>query len=239
MSTGLSVLNTASTYQITESYIGFGLKASGTLTATATTGSVTISGCTTPLIAFYSSSDVKLYTAINASGTYTYSFRSFSGSVTVNYFVFDKASSALGVSGTNGLVVYDASGNMLFHSAMKPLRIVGAVNLGYPPETAPMVDVDYRSTTTLTSGRTYALIEGTSLWREEQLNTGLSPRPIAPGNKWMEYTSYYSGGSVSSNIVYIGPAIKEKAFVEVPTGTAETIRSYGSIQYWIIDVTNY
>lgn len=153
MTAGLFVTNDFGTIQIDENYKNFVLVARGTVATTAfvanaSTFSLSFGGCTTPLLAirhgdFFSCVGFRQ----PSNGNVTFTGLSAGGAGTVlEYFLFD-IPPAYAVP-SSGLVIWNGSGEVIFRSDMRPLRIIDVVNGGGPV------------TRYYDGSRAYAVIEG-------------------------------------------------------------------------------
>jgi hypothetical protein len=159
MPVGFQAINDSGVYQIDDTYKNLQLitKASVTAMTQVNTGilysgltqywyyDIVVTSATNPVVALNGNATQWLIIgAVNISGG-TWTFRVYSNAdVDFTYYVFDVPT----VSGTVGLEVYNASGQLQFTSGRYPFRVQQGVTT---------VAADGDKVTTLTSGRTYAI----------------------------------------------------------------------------------
>lgn len=250
MVSGLQVFNDDNVFQIDQDYYGFAMKQKGSISMSVDTaphpnpmsiGSITVSAIN-PIIALSSGAHCGIYNVSSSGGSWTFKVRSADASLTsINYWVFDIVSNVT-ITDTVGLEVFNASGNRVWHSSMKPLNIVGVINLDpiYPIWRGYSEAVDYVETLTLTSGRTYAVVQGNQAVRLEQFTAEDYPLPPdVEGFKWMYIRSIHGSCKVDGNIVEAGHTLFEDIAVQSPESTADTATGRGQPIFWAIDVTGY
>lgn len=126
MAQGLQIIGDHGVVQIDQDYSNLVMIAKGTHSWSAYDGSFTLTLPTvaTPLLAIRTSTPVWVYTN-NAIGTTSYVFYSSSaGSCT--YYLFDKSIAA---TGSHGLQVFKANGELAYHSSWPILRIGNMVQV--------------------------------------------------------------------------------------------------------------
>jgi hypothetical protein len=188
MPTGLrTILADGTVVQIDQDTRGWQLKETGTITYDQSVpydesgvgryGIITVTSVTTPLIAITGTHAVRW---VYKSGT-TWKFRVVgpldSPAAQATYYVFEPGPSLLE---TQGLAIWDASGNLCFQSGAKPLRIVG------------------NGAGTYASGRTYAAV---CLQVRTGNDTEVFPNEEVPEVNDRSDYGYIRGVDVASNVV--------------------------------------
>jgi hypothetical protein len=215
MPVGLQVYGSHGVLQIDENYKNLVVVASGSKVTgdwTFAGGSyyvqITVTNFVTPLIAFKSDEDVGLgYSSISGSN-WTFTFLT-NNPAAMSYWVFDQSPSAS--PGNVGLEVYNNSGERVYHSEQKPMRVAG-VGPG-----------------TYASGRTYAAIRG---------DAGMSWTTVPSGLPWPEewqYDAYIPSAKVASNVITdVGVSVSSALIIN----DAGNYTSYQTPTL-IVDVTNF
>ncbi len=238
MPTGLQVKNDDGDICIDEEYRNFTRKASGTATTGTTSiggtagiykAEISISSCNRPMIAVRSTVYVSVIGTEISGSTYKWIVASNTQSHTFDYWVFDAAET---ISGDNfGFEVFNSSGEVVFHSGAKAMRIVTAYDAGTGGTTG----------NALTSGRTYAVIQGATGFRSRNFYRAL------PNN--YRYISYCAGHKFDGVTLYIPwPTIN----LVMPTGaplqvddiapsgtTVDVTYTPSTPKFIVIDVTNF
>lgn len=160
MAVGLQVINDNGVYQIDDTYKNIQLISKTSVTAMTQVSSgtlyngiksywyydIVVSSATNPVVALNGNTTQYLIVgAVNISGS-TYTYRVFSDQdVDFTYYVFDVPTT----SGTVGLEVYNSSGELQFTATRGPFKPVTQVTT---------VNLDNDKSTTLASGKTYAVV---------------------------------------------------------------------------------
>jgi len=240
MPTGLQVKNDNGDICIDEEYRNFALKTSGSATIGTTDinavgaayaiykADIAVTNCTSPIIALRATTDYVsvLGTAVSGS-TYTFTVASNTSNFSFDYWVFDIAALP---ADTFGFEIYNSSGDLVFHSSNKALRVVSAYDAS-GTGASPNV--------TLTAGRTYAVAQGANGWRfRDRSVIGV-----------YRYTHYCAGHKFSGTDLYVPyPAIATTMPANAPLkidhyasgSTVETSYTPAQVHKFIaIDVTNF
>lgn len=237
MPVGLQVLNDDGNIVIDEEYRNFTLHAKGTATMGSTdiggtaliyACTITVTGCTTPMLALNSASYVSVIGAGVSGGTYTYEIYSNTPSFTFNWYVFDVPTMP---ADTFGFEVYNSAGQLVFHSSSKAMRVVRSDPAGTNGTTG----------IALTAGRTYAVIQSANGWRVRNFFR-------AQQGNW-KYISYSAGHRFSGDtllipyppIALVMPASAPLAIDESqPSGDAFDYEIIPQApQFTVVDVTNF
>jgi hypothetical protein len=220
MTAGLQIFNANNVLQIDQDTLNFVLTNKGTATLTTDaswpvdplqSATITITG-TNPLFAFASPYDICVLRTTVSGSSFTYYITSVNcpNGGTVPYYVFDKANAAA-ISEHFGLEIFDASGNVVYHSGLKPLRIVGATST-YGINTLP-------------SGPTYAVIQQNFEFRHTGIDTHISNTHVTSVSRAM----------TNANVISVGLTTYENF-----TNTSPIVLSDFGAGAWIFtDVTNY
>lgn len=184
MPAGLQIFGSHGVIQIDETHKNFvvvqqGSKVSGdwSFSGGSYFTSVVVTNAVAPLVAYKSDAVVAfVHTSISGS-TWTFGFRSDTPDA-MSFWVFDEAPAS---SPDNfGLEIYNASGQRVFHSSQKPMKVVGT------------------TTGTYASGRTYAVMVTTASYHQSSVPSGL-PFP----EEWQGYDSA-TGYNVNANLISEG-----------------------------------
>lgn len=239
MPVGLQVKNDNGDICIDEEYRNFTLKTSGSATIGTTDintpgaayaiykAEITVNDCTNPTIALRATTDYVSVIGTEVTGsTYKFVVASNTQNFSFDYWVFDVA--VLPVD-TFGFVVYNSSGQLVFHSSNKALRVVGAYDANGPGG-SPNVS--------LTAGRTYAVTQGSNGWRFRDRSVSGTYR----------YTHYCAGHKFSGTDLYVPyPSIVTTMPTNAPLkidhyasgSVSETSYTPQSPKFIAIDVTNF
>jgi len=161
MPTGLRILNDNGDIVIDEEYRSFVLKQKGSATmgstdiggtATIYTVNIVVTNCTTPMLALKSANYVSVLGTSISGQTYTFTVASNVASFSFDWYVFDVATLP---AETFGFAVYNSTGQLVFHSSNKAMRVVRSDDAG----------TGGTSGIALTAGRVYAVIQGANGWR--------------------------------------------------------------------------
>jgi hypothetical protein len=220
MAEGLEVVNDTGTYQITGEYVNLSLITKGTSTLvtdssyfaqTIVSRTITYTG-KNPVVAFSCSGRMNVMVISNSGSNWTFFFtaKALANGTPFDYWIFDDIDQ-LSITDTVGLEVYDGSGNLVYHSSSKPMRIVGLGAGTYP------------------SGKVYAAAQShlNMTYNETDLGGGL-----------YRINTSYGGCSINSNVVAIASTIYENYTTTGPTGMSYST-STGNSVYVILDVTGY
>lgn len=237
MPVGLQVLNDNGDIVIDEEYRNFALKSSGSATmgstdiggtATIYTVAIAVSGCTTPMLALKSSNYVSVLGVNVSGGTYTWTVSSNVASFSFDWYVFDVAEVP---ADTFGLAIYNSAGALVFHSSNKAMRVVRSDDAG----------TGGTGGIALTSGRTYAVIQGANGWRARNFYR-------AGPNNW-RYISYCAGHKFTGDTIFIPyPSIGLTMPASAPLQIDDFFPSGDTFDYEVIpqapkftvvDVTNF
>lgn len=180
MVTGIKIYNNAGTIQIDESYANFVLIDKQTYsisTPTTTTFDYTVTADVACVAVSVYPHTFTSTTASKSGSTWTFRLTFFnnplsSGTCTFTVYAFGKPPAA---TETVGLKVQDASGNLVFHSQFKPLRIVGST--------------DARNSFSGPSGRTLAVLV---------LSLPMYGRAVFPGTVTDTYSMRVNGTTIDS-----------------------------------------
>lgn len=237
MPTGLQVLNDSGDIVIDEEYRSFALKSSGSATMGSTdiggtaaiyTVDITVTNCTTPMLALKAANYVSVL-GVNVSGsTYTWTVSSNVASFSFDWWCFDVAAVP---ADTFGLAVYNAAGELVFHSSSKAMRVVRSDDAG----------TGGTSGIALTSGRTYAVIQGSNGFRNRNFYRALQ-------DNW-RYISYCAGHKFTGDTIYIPyPTIALTMPASAPLQVDDFAPSGDEFDYetspqaprfTVVDVTNF
>lgn len=231
MGIGFQAINDGGTFQVDENWRNYQLVTSGsnsTGTHRVTTYrqyyyvDITFYGCTAPLLAVNSSSGNVCVQGMQNSGS-TFTFRVVSGNdvgvVGFSYWLFDVATAT---PGNVGMEVYNSSGQLVYYSGNKSIRIVD-----YVGTTRDIVDPP-PPYYTYPSGRTYAAVT---------VIPGFFAQPHSYDKVTQTFGGdyfYVAGTKFSSNImyfdsIYIGAGPDEY-------GIINPYAANGSVL--VVDVTN-
>ncbi|WP_374274427.1 hypothetical protein [Brevundimonas sp.] len=257
---GIRVTNTHGSIQIGQDFTSLALSTWGTVNLVddggahpqpLVWGQVTVTG-TFPRIAFRPpvGKEVCLWKSANpgSGSTWTFTFMCQSSTpFSLEYWVFDHTSRSPWIGEDWGVRVRKANGEVAFHHANRPVRIVGALTIPEPPETFgqghPGGLFGYRQTVTQPSGAKYAIVQGTRFFANatyDMSRDGLEMPVSNPNYKWMGTESYWSMGTVNaSGHPIIGIGRYEFWQGETVNSTPESRAVHGGIHHWVIDVTNY
>lgn len=215
MPAGIQIFGSHGVLQIDENYKNLVVVAQGSKAALdwASAGvsynvSIAVPNFVTPLIAFKSDEQVGLgYSSISGS-TWTFFFLT-NNPAPMSYWVFDQSPAPS--PGSIGFEVYNAAGERVFHSAQKPMRVVGVGAGTYP------------------SGRTYATIRGDAGMSYTTIPSGL------PFPEEYQYDSSIASAKVASNVVTLDGVTNGSAL------TINDAGSYTSFvtPTLVVDVTNF
>jgi hypothetical protein len=237
MPIGLQVLNDNGDIVIDEEYRNFALHAKGTATMGSTdiggtaliyACTITVTGCTTPMLALKSANYVSVIGASVSGSTFTYEIYSNTPSFTFDWYVFDVAAVP---ADTFGFAVYNAAGALVFHSSSKAMRVVRSDDAG----------TGGTSGIALAAGRTYAVIQGANGWRVRNFFR-------AQQGTW-KYISYSAGHKFTGDTLFIPyPAINLVMPTGAPLAIDESQPSGDEFDYettpqaprfTVVDVTNF
>lgn len=157
MSAGLEIYNQAGVLQISQDNKNFHLRQKGSVACntawtsgglTKYTATITYAGGTAPMIAIATDDGTALgracvYEQTLSGSTWTFKVVCLNAGQVVDYWIFD---AGIAPAVTVGLEVFNAAGELAYHTELGPLRIAGAVG------------------DTLAAGRDYAVIQSTSAW---------------------------------------------------------------------------
>jgi len=166
MPVGMQIKNDNGDICIDEEYRNFAVKTSGSATIGTTNinavgavyaiykADIAVTNCTSPMLALRATTDYVslLGTAVSGS-TYTFTVASNTSNFSFDYWVFDVAALP---ADTFGFEVYNSTGQLVFHSSSKAMRVVSAYDASGTGGT-PNVS--------LAAGSTYAVIQGANGWR--------------------------------------------------------------------------
>lgn len=239
MPTGLQVKNDNGDICIDEEYRNFTLKTSGSATIGTTNinapsaayaiyiAEISVSSCTSPSIALRATTDYVSVIGTEVTGsTYKFVVASNTSNFSFDYWVFDVAALP---ADTFGFEVYNSSGDLVFHSSNKALRVVGAYDAS-GTGASPNVS--------LTAGRTYAVVQGANGWRFRDRSVIGTYR----------YTHYCAGHKFSGTDLYVPyPAIATTMPPNAPLkidhyasgSSTETSFTPQTPKFIAIDVTNF
>jgi hypothetical protein len=231
------VLNDNGDIVIDEEYRNFALHAKGTATmgssdiggtAAIYAVSIAVTGCTTPMLALKSANYVSVIGVGVSGSTFTYEIYSNTASFTFDWYVFDVPEVP---ADTFGFAVYNAVGALVFHSSNKAMRVVRSDDAG----------TGGTGGITLTSGRTYAVIQSANGWRARNVYRDLPEE--------YKYISYSAGHKFTGDVLYIPypnialvmPASAPLAIDEIqPSGEEfEYETTPQAPRFTVIDVTNF
>lgn len=261
MAAGFQIINEGGHYQVSETYMSFGLLAKGTVSMTldaaytaspVRTGSLTIAA-TNPICAIGTSSAyVSVFRTSYSGGSWTFYFRCASTvNFNLNYWLFDNSNAVMStIVDNSGLQVFRSDGTTAFHSSMKPLKIVDVTTVAITQSNTvassiPTYEGVYVSSKTLTAGKTYATVSGSIASGSETLNVGFtkygtppSSGGIGPANHWNDINYYDSASKITSNVIQVGFYPFSKTY-DYGNGVVDLQFAFGAIQFWTLDVTNY
>ena len=221
MAEGLEVYNDTGVFQIDGNRRNYQLKqnGSGTCNISETTGgrtryytTIAITSSTAPLFFIGGNTNVcSLYGISVAGSTWTFQIVSNTNGATFNYWVFD----VLDTSPANfGLEVFNVSGQRVFHSGGKPLRITAIQNSG--------------TTVSYTAGRTYAVCQTSSGFSVDFFD-------FDPNDTVHQYRAFMQGSQISG--VTVTTAL---VTYEIYTAADPPPDPYYETPFFIIaDVTNF
>jgi hypothetical protein len=216
----IEVRNASGVLQFDQDTLNYVVRQSGTVTCstTWTTGGVTkytttivYTSASYPMLAIASTSAVVHDETTVSGSTWTFKISSRTSGASVNYWVFDKATTS---AASSGIRLYDASSNLIYETGKSVLR-VNAVITG-------------TGSGTYTSGRTYAVIQGASGWQWSEANLG---------GGTIRYRAWYTSLKVVSNVVTVAILNFENYTF---AGSLSTPSSYVPTppKFIIVDVTN-
>lgn len=215
MAAGLTVYNTAGTIQIDENYRNMMVANSGT------NGAPTATNISWPLCAIRSTS---LVLAFNLTNTSTATYTVWGGGTGYSWYVFDLRVTP---STNVGLQVFNPTGELIFDSGQKPMRIVDYLVFNNESEWNGQ-------TRTYPAGRTYAVIIGkyATKFVAESLNRDSCGWEI-------QKDAYYSGASVNNNVVTFGWILTQSELLTCESRTMDYTRINGRLEVLVVDVTNF
>jgi len=235
MPTGLQVKNDDGEINIDEEYRNFSLKTQGTATIGTTNigGSVAlynaqiqVTNCTSPILALRATTSVSVVGTQVSGSTYTFDVYSNTSNHTFNYYVFDVPTAP---ADTFGLQVFNSSGDLVFHSSNKHMKIAYVYN----------ANDGGSSGNTLASGKTYAVVQGAVGWRNKNfLRLGTWRYiAIAAGHKFTGTTLYLNWPTIG----IAAPANRELLVDEVNPSADSFAYEYTpqTPKFLVLDVTNY
>jgi hypothetical protein len=213
MTAGFQSINDSGTYQITDSSPNIQFKSKATVTMSASRylggtfayGSilfyyydVVVTSAVNPMVAISCTDYVGTQLVSISGSTWTYRIVA-ATAVTFTYYIFDQVLSS--TSPGYGLEVYNSSGSIIFSSMSKNLNMkayIGAFTYYTPSGNAAY----YGSSTTMTSGATYAVVHGPC--GNQYMSIGVSTPGKNPGDP-VTYSGsawgQYGGTKVNSNVI--------------------------------------
>lgn len=219
MPAGIQIVNNFGTILIDENYKNLALRQkTATTTVAASNGRATVamSGMNAPMIALASTAYTGVKHMLSSLASFVIQGPSV-GSQAVTAYVFDEPQ-ASGMS--QGLMVYNAAGELTFDSGNKYARVVdvyGGANLA-----------DWQPARTYAAGRTYAVVQLKRAYRKEVINNGGGNYDII----WYMSAARVNGAVVEGNM------IRYKTD-NVNLGSAPAQVTDYSAQFAVIDVTGY
>lgn len=266
MPAGFQVFNDALTLQVDQDYKSWAIKTVGQITMVddmqthpqkMRVGSVTVTAVN-PLMAFGADGhEVNLVNSVNnGNGTWTYHFRSQSNvNYTLSWWCFDQANTAATVTDSYGVEVFNASAERVFHSSMKPMRVVGVIKNTPPTPQLGENGQEISQTINVPAGRTYAVIQGQGCFRflmkinsyggtssgsQQTRDSGEGPPYNASELwRWMTLESWHTAAECGPNTIKAGLMRFESFTGEYPPGTNDVDEVYGDLIHWVVDVTGY
>lgn len=209
MAFGILAKNDFGNVQIDENYKNLFLAQKGTVSTSSGSATVTITGARLPIIAIRSTAGQIGWAGMSnpSSGTFNFFIKSQNATQSFDYWIFDSATNL--ALPNFGLLVKNASGEVVFRSDKLPLRVDSAVTL----------TAGSSATITTTAGRKSAIIFGTPfVYASDPLN------PVY-------YTQ--SARATSDNTMTVG-----LIFVNDINGLALSIDTFQN-RCIMVDVTNY
>lgn len=216
----IEVRNASGVLQFDQETLNYVVRQSGTVTCstTWTTGGVTkytttivYTSASYPMLAIASTSAVVHHETTVSGSTWTFKISSLTSGASVNYWVFDKATTS---AASSGIRLYDASSNLIYETGKSVLRVNSVITGA--------------GSGTYTSGRTYAVIQGASGWQWSE---------VAIGGGNTRYRAWFISSKVLSNVVTTALSLFESyTFVGspgVPSSYTPT-----NPKFIIVDVTN-
>ena len=227
MTTGLQVINDASTYQIDETSKNFQLTnahTSGVTSSFYNDGSYsyyyydyTIYNAVNPILAVYCANRYVTVPAISKSGS-TWTFRIVSGfnNAALELYVFDVSTTS---PNNYGLQIFNASAELVYHSGNKPLRIVD------------LIDNTGTTVHTYTSGRKYAMV---------LLAPGFQQDGETVSKAVKRERTYYSGMQNNSNhVISFSNGAIQTSDITSYTFDPPFIFPPDLVQGLVVDITNF
>jgi hypothetical protein len=246
------IKNQFNTTQIDERYSGMGLTGFGTVTLTSDPaphpnpmiiGTVTVSG-TLPQIALACTIPVNVVNVTQSGSNWTFHLRAQAwANASVSYWIFDQAAqTTVPTSGPRLIVRNPTTGVVVFHSNMKPLRLVESVQMTPPSDSLTnSIESNYIQSRTVPGGRAYAVIQGSLGLRSETFlsSSDLYATIPDPGYDIYDQRFMHTAASVNGNQIEAGLFAFEYYQNQQPDGTPNQSITRGNITFWIVDVTGY
>jgi len=218
MAAGLRIYNDDGIVQIDSDYRNFSFISKGSATCNLAAGgaasgqfaAITVTGAEAPMVAINPGDSIVCLWRVSVSGsTWTLCYYGAAGA-TFDYWVFDYYQTP--VTSPAGLKVFNAAGDVVYHSDVAPMRIAGFNASG--------------GVSGLPSGRSYAGIQTAAAFSESYLDLGFGS---------VTYTSRLSGlRQLSATSLGLFPVIFESYTV----GSAGTDVADPSPGLIVVDVTN-
>lgn len=218
MPAGLQIFNSAGTILIDENYANLALRSKVSTSTTQPSDRVTVpmSGMQSPMIALASQSYTGVKSMLSSLASFTVQ-GPLVGSAPVDCYIFDVPTPS-GL--TQGLMVYNAAGQLVFDSGNKYARVVDVYG--------GSALADWTPSRTYAAGRTYAVVQLKRAYRKEV-------EEVDPGV--YDITWYMSGARVVSNVVTGNMIIYKQD--QVTAGSAPAQVTDYSATFAVLDVTGY
>jgi len=237
MAYGLRVFGDAGNVQLDETYRNFHLIGKGTASTNtsstqgdSSTGTVTVTGCTIPILAVRCSTHGVTYNVQSVSGS-TWTFRVFAsgaGFATFEWFCFDMVSQP--PSGKWGLRVFNSAGQVTFDSNFKPMRVVDFIkNFDLAGTNGTPTNV----TKTYTAGRSYTAVTVRQGVYVNAFFTGLDFSRT-------EVFWFCGGAQAVADGVNVGRILTDhKTITNTQPGSIATAAANAIVDFIVIDLTDY
>lgn len=251
--------------------IGYGLSATGALTLTSDAqnhpqpmviGSVSVTG-QNPVLTYKANGRINVERVSVSGSTFTFNLRAqSSGSIGVQYWIFDSAAQSIKDPTMAGLVaeVRDEFGVVTFDATMAAMRVYDAIETAKPSSDVPFgsfVNLNDTTTITVPPGKVYAVAQSTPCFQfltydrggysnaQQRPTTAIRDDETEPGGvfNWRQQAlqSYHStGGYTSANTIEVGMTRFENFDLGwQPASSTPRNDVYGQARWLIVDVTNF
>ncbi len=252
--------------------IGYGLSATGAVTLTSDAqnhpqpmviGSVSVTG-QNPVLTYKANGRINVERVSVSGSTFTFNLRAqSSGSIGVQYWIFDSAAQSIKDPTMAGIVAEfrDEFGVVTFDATMAAMRVAEAVETPKTANEIPFgrfIDLSDTQTITVPAGKVYAISQATPSFVNTTYDQGgysnsqnkpdtvvLDPEddPNQGSFNWRQQVLQYyhsTGGYTSANTIEVG--LTRFEYFDLgwrPAYDQPSINVYGQARHLIVDVTNF